>query len=147
MTFFFINISWNIFGIMGFIYNNIYMGLLFAPKTSTFIYVIFFSVFKLDTRYFNLSYLFISLNRRIYIYIYIYIYICVSVSLDVYIYIYIYIYADASWFHLFCDLDRLLLWLLEFFTSALADGLSLEFEWQQVSSSLQESSQYSGHSQ
>ena len=33
---------------------------------------------------------------------------------------------------------------LEFFTSVLADGLSLEFEWQQVSSSLQDSSQYSG---
>ena len=33
---------------------------------------------------------------------------------------------------------------LEFFTSALADGISLEFEWQQVSSSLQDSSQYSG---
>ena len=29
---------------------------------------------------------------------------------------------------------------LEFFTSALADGLSLEFEWQQVSSSHQDSS-------
>ena len=36
---------------------------------------------------------------------------------------------------------------LEFFTSALADGLSLEFEWQQVSSSLQDSSQYSGRPQ
>ena len=35
----------------------------------------------------------------------------------------------------------------EFFTSALADGLSLEFEWQQVSSKLQDSSQYSGRSQ
>ena len=35
----------------------------------------------------------------------------------------------------------------EFFTSALVDGLSLEFEWQQVSSSLQDSSQYSRHSQ
>ena len=33
---------------------------------------------------------------------------------------------------------------LEFFTSALAHGLSLEFEWQQISSSLQDSSQYSG---
>ena len=38
-------------------------------------------------------------------------------------------------------------YLLELFTSALADGLSLEFEWQQVSSSLQDSSQYSGRSQ
>ena len=36
---------------------------------------------------------------------------------------------------------------LEFFTSILADGFSLEFEWQQVSSSLQDSSQYSGHPQ
>ena len=36
---------------------------------------------------------------------------------------------------------------LEFFTSALADSLSLEFVWQQVSSSLQDSSQYSGRSQ
>ena len=36
---------------------------------------------------------------------------------------------------------------LEFFTSVLADCLSLEFEWQQVSSSLQGSSQYSGRSQ
>ena len=35
----------------------------------------------------------------------------------------------------------------KFFTSALADGLSLESEWQQVSSSLQDSSQYSGRSQ
>ena len=37
--------------------------------------------------------------------------------------------------------------LLEFFTSALADGFSLEFEWQQVSSSFQDSSQYSGRFQ
>ena len=36
---------------------------------------------------------------------------------------------------------------LQFFTSALADGFSLEFEWQQVSTSLQDSSQYSGRSQ
>ena len=35
---------------------------------------------------------------------------------------------------------------LEFFTSVLADGLSLEFELQQVSSSLQDSSQDSGRS-
>ena len=34
-----------------------------------------------------------------------------------------------------------------FFTSALANGLSLEFEWQKVSSSLQDPSQYSGRSQ
>ena len=35
----------------------------------------------------------------------------------------------------------------EFFTSVLADDLSLETEWQQVSSSLQDSFQYSGHFQ
>ena len=35
---------------------------------------------------------------------------------------------------------------LELFTSALADGSSLESEWQQISSSLQDSSQYSGRS-
>ena len=35
----------------------------------------------------------------------------------------------------------------EFFTSALADGFLLEFEWQQVSSSLRDSSQYSNPSQ
>ena len=40
----------------------------------------------------------------------------------------------------------LLFTLLEFFTSALAD-LSMEFELLQVSSSLQDSSQYSGRSQ
>ena len=40
-----------------------------------------------------------------------------------------------------------LLLLLEFFTLVLADGLSLEFEWQQVSSSLQDSSQFYGRSQ
>ena len=34
----------------------------------------------------------------------------------------------------------------EFFTSALADGFLLEFEWQQVSSTLQDSFQYSGRS-
>ena len=37
--------------------------------------------------------------------------------------------------------------LLEFSIPALADGFSLEFEWQQVSSSLLDSSQYSGRSQ
>ena len=35
---------------------------------------------------------------------------------------------------------------LRFFTLVLADVFSLEFEWQQVLSSLQESSQYSGRS-
>ena len=45
------------------------------------------------------------------------------------------------------DLILLLLLLftpLEFSTSVLADGFSLEFEWQQVSSSLQDSPQDSG---
>ena len=41
----------------------------------------------------------------------------------------------------------LLFTLLEFFTSVLADGFSLESEWQQVSSSLQDSSHDSGCSQ
>ena len=41
----------------------------------------------------------------------------------------------------------IIIYSLEFFTSALADGLSLEIEWQQVSSSLQDSSQYSGRFQ
>ena len=41
----------------------------------------------------------------------------------------------------------IIIYSLEFFTSAIADGLSLEFEWQQVSSSLQDTSQYSGRSQ
>ena len=41
----------------------------------------------------------------------------------------------------------IIIYSLEFSTLALADGFSLEFEWQQVSSSLQDSSQYSGRSQ
>ena len=41
----------------------------------------------------------------------------------------------------------IIIYSLEFFTSALADGLSLEFEWQQVSPSLQDSSQYSSRLQ
>ena len=41
----------------------------------------------------------------------------------------------------------IIIYSLEFFTSTLADGLSLEFEWQQVSSSLQDSPQYSSRSQ
>ena len=44
-------------------------------------------------------------------------------------------------------LSLLLFTPLEFFTPALADGLSLEFERQQVSSSLQDTSQYCGRSQ
>ena len=41
----------------------------------------------------------------------------------------------------------LLLFYSEFFKSALADGFSLESEWQQVSSNLQDSSQDFGSSQ
>ena len=40
-----------------------------------------------------------------------------------------------------------IIYSLEFFTSMLADGFSLEFEWQQVSSSLRDSSQDSSRSQ
>ena len=40
----------------------------------------------------------------------------------------------------------IIIYSLDFFTSALADGLSLEFEWQQVSSRLQDSSQYPSRS-
>ena len=50
----------------------------------------------------------------------------------------------------FCLLGLLLLLLFtpfEFFTSVLADGFSLESEWQQVSSGLQDSSQDTGRSQ
>ena len=58
--------------------------------------------------------------------------LCVSFSrTDVRLYIY----------HLF-----VILFLWTFFAPALADGFSLEFEWQKVSSSLQESSQHSGRS-
>ena len=41
----------------------------------------------------------------------------------------------------------LIIYSLEIFTTVLADGLSQEFEWQHVSSNLQDSSQYSGRSQ
>ena len=41
----------------------------------------------------------------------------------------------------------IIIYSLEFFTSVLADGFSLEFGWQQVPSSLQISPQYSGRSQ
>ena len=41
----------------------------------------------------------------------------------------------------------IIIYSLEFFTSVLADGFSLESEWQQVFSSLRDSSQYSGCSQ
>ena len=47
--------------------------------------------------------------------------------------------------HVLSILD-LLFTPLEFLTSVLADGFSLESEWQQVSSSLQDSSQDTGRS-
>ena len=54
-------------------------------------------------------------------------------------------YFSIRSFHF--SFDTLLFTPLEFFTSVLADALSLEFEWQQVSSNLQDSSQYSDRSQ
>ena len=60
-----------------------------------------------------------------------------SFSLYPSLYIYMYFYTFIL----------ILLLLLEFFTPALADGLSLKFEWPQVSSGLRDSSQYSGRSQ
>ena len=48
---------------------------------------------------------------------------------------------------LFFLLIIIIIYSLEFFTNLLADAFSLEFEWQQVFSSLQDSSQYSGCSQ
>ena len=71
-------------------------------------------------------------------------------------YIYLYYFFLSSFLLLFysaCTIltKRMLLLLLftpfGFFTSVLGDGFSLEFKWQQVSSSLQDSSQDSGRSQ
>ena len=56
-------------------------------------------------------------------------------------------FADFHFFYYYKVSLLLLFTPLEFFTSVLADGFSLEFEWQQVSSSLQDSSQYSGRPQ
>ena len=50
-------------------------------------------------------------------------------------------------FYIIIIIIIIIIYSLELFTSALADGFSLESEWQQVSSSLQDSSQYSGRSQ
>ena len=46
------------------------------------------------------------------------------------------LYSNEVWINI-------IIYSLEFFTSDLADCLSLEFEWLQVSSSLQDSSQHS----
>ena len=43
--------------------------------------------------------------------------------------------------------EYIVIYSFRFFTSASADGFSQEFEWHQVSSSLQDSSQYSGRLQ
>ena len=56
----------------------------------------------------------------------------IYLSINYYYYYYYYYYYFTPW---------------EFFTSALADGFPLEFEWHQVFSSLLDSSQYSGQSQ
>ena len=47
----------------------------------------------------------------------------------------------------FADFVTIIIYSLESFTSVLADGLLMESKWQQVSSSLQDSSQYTGCSQ
>ena len=44
-------------------------------------------------------------------------------------------------------MEIIILFIREFFTPALADGFPLGSDWQQVSSSHQDSSQYSGQSQ
>ena len=55
--------------------------------------------------------------------------------------------ARSRYLSLFFIIIIIIIHSLEFFTSALADGLSLGIEWQQVSSSLQDSSRYSGRFQ
>ena len=64
--------------------------------------------------------------------------------------LFINIMSETSWRTVIIIIIKIIIiiiYSLGFFTSALADGLSLEFEWQQVSSSLYDSSQYSGCSQ
>ena len=48
---------------------------------------------------------------------------------------------------LLAEIIIIIIYSFEFFTSVFPDGLSLEIEWQQVSSTLQDSSRYSGRSQ
>ena len=60
---------------------------------------------------------------------------------------YIYIYISSDEIIRFIHLIIIIIHSLGLFTSALVDGFSLESEWQQVSLSLQDSSQYSGRSQ
>ena len=52
----------------------------------------------------------------------------------------------SSYTHFGIIIIIIIIYSFEFFTSALDDGPSLEFKWQQVSSNLQDSSQYSGRS-
>ena len=56
-------------------------------------------------------------------------------------------YYDSALHRFNHSTTRTPLFIREFFTSVLADGFPLEFEWQQVSSNLQDSSQYSVQSQ
>ena len=55
--------------------------------------------------------------------------------------------SSFSFFAIIIIIIIIILLIWEFFILASADGFSLEFEWQQVSSSLQDSSQYSGRYQ
>ena len=57
---------------------------------------------------------------------------------------YYYLFSFESFSH---QRYQIIIIIIEFFTPGLADGFSLEFEWQQVSSSLQDSSQSSGRPQ
>ena len=62
--------------------------------------------------------------------------------------IYLFIFLQFLVEHLaYPVVSIIIIYSLEFSPSAFADGLSLEFEWQQVSSSLRDSSPNSGRSQ
>ena len=63
------------------------------------------------------------------------------------LFIFTFSFIFSLWATIIIIIIIIIYYLLEFFASVLADGLSLEFEWQQVSSSLQNSSQYSGRFQ
>ena len=56
------------------------------------------------------------------------------------------LFIDSFIFILFIIII-IIIYSLEFFTSILADGLSLEFEWEQVSLNIQDSFQYSSRLQ
>ena len=53
-------------------------------------------------------------------------------------------FSRASFRQYFFIIIIIIIYSSEFFTSELVDGLSLKFEWEQVSSSLHDSSQFSG---